>query len=234
MTSRKRLVAVACALLVIVLWASTSAPARVWRAATDESPTTLPEFEMPVFTSEPSAEPEEYRDGATDDGGTAWAIMQTLLLGLLVVALAWAVWTLRVVIWKLVRRPETIEQRTFSVLPDIESAITDDAPAQMAALATGSPRNAIVACWVRLEDAVASIGIERHAAETAAELTSRVLKRHAGGRDAIAELARLYREARFSTHELGEAERVRAIDALQRLHADLGLVPVGTDHRGDL
>ena len=38
---------------------------------------------------------------------------------------------------------------------------------------------------------------------------------------AIATLGSLYREARFSRHELGEESRTRAYDSLQQLHEDL-------------
>jgi len=37
----------------------------------------------------------------------------------------------------------------------------------------------------------------------------------------IESLAALYREARFSVHEMGEADRERAVAALERLLADL-------------
>jgi hypothetical protein len=48
-----------------------------------------------------------------------------------------------------------------------------------------------------------------------------VLSNYPVARDAIDELAALYREARFSRHELGEHQRDRAVAALRRLHADL-------------
>jgi hypothetical protein len=41
---------------------------------------------------------------------------------------------------------------------------------------------------------------------------------------AIGELARLYREARFSEHELGEDVRARAREALRLLERDLGAI----------
>ncbi|MGA9748583.1 MAG: DUF4129 domain-containing protein, partial [Nocardioides sp.] len=85
----------------------------------------------------------------------------------------------------------------------------------------GSPRNGIVACWARLEDAVADAGVPRNRHETSAEFTVRVL--HVLDLDprAIGDLARLYREARFSEHELAESARDDARDALARLQSDL-------------
>ena len=49
----------------------------------------------------------------------------------------------------------------------------------------------------------------------------RVLKRLDLDPRAISDLSRLYREARFSEHELDESHRVAARSALQRLHSDL-------------
>jgi Domain of unknown function (DUF4129) len=96
-----------------------------------------------------------------------------------------------------------------------------DVDAQLAALAEGSPRNAIVACWLRLEDDVADAGLPRQPAETSAEFTERVLGSYALDPRPIGELAALYREARFSLHELGQADRQRAIVALRQIHGAL-------------
>jgi hypothetical protein len=91
----------------------------------------------------------------------------------------------------------------------------------LAALAQGSPRNAIVECWLRLEEDVAAAGLPRHVSETSAEFTTRVLGWYAIDPAPIADLAALYREARFSRHELGQGERDRALVALRRVHAML-------------
>jgi hypothetical protein len=106
-------------------------------------------------------------------------------------------------------------------LPDVLPPLALDVDAQLAALAHGTPRNAIVACWLRLEDDVAAVGLPRRASETSAEFTARVLGWYALDPAPIDELARLYREARFSSHELGQHERDRALVALRRVHAML-------------
>ena len=89
------------------------------------------------------------------------------------------------------------------------------------ALAEGDAANGIVACWVRLEDAVVASGIGRAPAETSSELTMRVLRARAVDADALACLAALYREARFSRHDLGEPDRQRAVDVLDEVLAQL-------------
>ena len=84
----------------------------------------------------------------------------------------------------------------------------------------GTPANAVVAAWVRLEDAARSAGVRDDRARTAAELAD-VLRRFKVEEAALEELAGLYREARFSSHPIGEDMRDRARSALQRVTADL-------------
>jgi hypothetical protein len=108
------------------------------------------------------------------------------------------------------------------VMPDVALAVSADADEQRAALLRGAPRNAIVECWLRLEAAVIASGVVRNPSDTSSELTSRVIATCAVDQSSIARLAALYREARFSTHPMGEGERAAAMDALDALHADLG------------
>jgi len=109
----------------------------------------------------------------------------------------------------------------FEVLVDVASTIAADAEAQRAALRRGAPRNAIVECWLRLEAAVVAAGVRRDPADTAEELTRRVLASAQVDPSAIDRLAALYREARFSTHTMDEDDRREAIDALDTVHEGL-------------
>ena len=104
------------------------------------------------------------------------------------------------------------------------AAIVEEAAAQRAALLTGEPRNAIVRCWLQLENDVAAVGLTRDPSDTSAEFTARVVGRYTVDRDAIDDLAALYREARFSRHPIDESARRAALDALDRLHLALGEV----------
>jgi hypothetical protein len=118
------------------------------------------------------------------------------------------------------RRPDP-DDTSFEALPDVAGAVIDDAAAQRAELRRGAPRNAIVQCWLRLERAVERAGLERDDADTPAEFTARVLRHYAVDPGAIDALSTLYREARFSTHALGEPEREAAVAALDALHRSL-------------
>lgn len=126
------------------------------------------------------------------------------------------------------RRRRRRADRDIDVLADVAAAVTADAVAQQAALRRGRPRSAIVECWLRLEAAVADAGTERSPADTSSELTERVLAGHAVDPRAIGRLAALYREARFSEHEMGEDDRQAAIDALDAVHDGLRRAPVST------
>lgn len=89
-------------------------------------------------------------------------------------------------------------------------------------LANGSPRNAIVACWMRLERATRHVGLEPHPAETSHEYAARVMRLLPMDSEAVASLGSLYREARFSAHRITEAQRQQARRALAVLVDDLG------------
>lgn len=118
--------------------------------------------------------------------------------------------------WRRRRRPPP-----FEPLPDAGDAVAADATAQLAALGRGMPRNAIVECWLRLERAVDDAGVQRRPSDTSTELTERVLAESLADPSALADLAALYREARFSDHQIGEDRREAAIAALTVVHAGL-------------
>jgi hypothetical protein len=147
---------------------------------------------------------------------------------------------LRIVLWTLIavaaalasaalwrRRPSFAwhrRQRTeqpFDLLADVAATITADAAKQRAALQTGAPRDAIVACWLRLEASVIAAGVVRRPSDTSTELVERVLAGHQVNPHSLAALAGLYREARFSDHEMTEAARATAIAELDQVHAGL-------------
>ena len=112
---------------------------------------------------------------------------------------------------------DTLPRRT----PALAQAILQDATDQRGALAEGTPRNAIVACWHRFETRAAGVGVARLPHETSSEFTLRLLDLVSADRHSVSRLAALYREARFSDHELDEGARDEARTALDDLHADL-------------
>lgn len=121
--------------------------------------------------------------------------------------------------WRRRRYGEDFE--VLEDLPDLIDTMTADAAAQRRALTRGEPRNAIVACWLRLEAAAAAAGVEPRPADTADEATARILSEYSVDPGAATQLAALYREARFSTHEMDEGDRASAIACLEAIHEGL-------------
>lgn len=150
------------------------------------------------------------------------------LLAVIAAALLYAIYrTVRYLLVLLARR-RARESRERSGDNDVTFAPDDVAAAMGEAvdrvlreIQTGVPRDAIVACWVRLEEAAAGCGVVRDPAETPAELATRVLGTRDVDRQALSRLADLYREARFSLHPMTNADRAAARDALQQLASDL-------------
>lgn len=118
--------------------------------------------------------------------------------------------------WRPVRRFED-----FEVVDDLAAMVTADAAAQRRALAQGSPRNAIVACWLRLEAVSESAGFEPSPADTAEEASARLRSFFGLDGEPVERLASLYREARFSSHVMGEDRRIEAVEALDAIHRAL-------------
>jgi hypothetical protein len=119
---------------------------------------------------------------------------------------------------------------------DPVAPLDDDVPAGRIAAALdeglreldqGGPGEGVVASWVLLERAAADAGTHRAAPETPSELAARVIDRHQVSSGPLLRLADLYREARFSRHELTEADRAEARAVLRRLRAELDASPIG-------
>jgi hypothetical protein len=120
------------------------------------------------------------------------------------------------------RRPQFVSRPGAQfVAPEVPDELLAAARSQLALLAEGEPRNAIVAAWLSLETAAAATGLPREPAETSTEYTTRVLHTWDIDPRSLADLAALYREARFSRHTLTEEHRRRAMRDLTTLHDDL-------------
>lgn len=117
-------------------------------------------------------------------------------------------------------RGDAVAPPPVEVEPDPE-AVETTLVGTIAALGEGSPRNAVVACWIRLEELATARGLERHEADTPTEFVARALEAYGLDEAALEDLADLYREARFSRHELTEEHRDRARACLERLVAGL-------------
>jgi hypothetical protein len=119
--------------------------------------------------------------------------------------------------------PGDVEFTAVTPPEAVAREILADADAQRRLLADGPPRNAVVACWQRFEAHGAAAGIERHPWETSSEYTLRLLELVDAHQPAVTRLGELYREARFSEHDVTEADRQAALEALDRVHRTIGV-----------
>jgi hypothetical protein len=84
------------------------------------------------------------------------------------------------------------------------------------------PRRAVIACWVRLEQAAAAAGTPRHPGDSPTDLVGRLLREQNVDAQVLAALLEVYRQARYATHTVDDQMRRQARSALERLRADLG------------
>ncbi|TQM96139.1 uncharacterized protein DUF4129 [Ornithinimicrobium humiphilum] len=203
-------------LLVLLLWSAgngtplVSAPEGSFGDPRAETPTAS-------VTLEPQDEPPPQEEGG-DERVTQWSFNLALVLWLMALVAT----LLMVLRWLSRQRLESQERREVAEEEELVAlleATSDEVRYQ--ALSEGDPRNAVVACWVALEEAVRRSGLPPERSETAVELTSRVLGRWQVDEDAIRTLCDAYREARFSRHPVTEEQRTLAVDALERIHLDL-------------
>lgn len=125
-------------------------------------------------------------------------------------------------------RPWTDELEDADVWRTVlEVDLAQAAEVQLAALHQGSPRNAIVACWMGLQAATAGAGMPGVDSDTPEEYLLRAVQSLRLDPPAITTLADLYREARFSRHQMDEQHRELAGRALRVLADQL------TAHRAD-
>ncbi|WP_127499646.1 DUF4129 domain-containing protein [Actinoplanes solisilvae] len=84
------------------------------------------------------------------------------------------------------------------------------------------PRRAVIACWVRLEQAAAAAGTPRHPGDSPTDLVGRLLREQNVDAQVLSALLEVYRQARYATHTVDDQMRRQARSALERLRADLG------------
>jgi hypothetical protein len=213
-------------LLLLVTWAASIGPQQVLtdpgdpRSYPPRSPTTATASPQPGGSSRPAG-------GGQHDVLFAAVTITAALLGTVVMLAA----LLTVLRWLLTRdwrrhRPEPepadVAFDPLEAPAALVGSMTADYARQRELLAEGSPRNAIVACWHRFETLAEEAGVRRHRWETSSEFTLRVLDRLSADHSAVLELAELYRDARHSAHEITEADRARAAEALDVLQRSLG------------
>jgi hypothetical protein len=216
----------ACVLVVLVAWAAPIGPQQVFAG---DGPEKRPESstsaeDAPIDTAGTTRDDVERMDPPTwvrvllnVVGGAIQlaALAGMLLVAFLLVRRAHTAWALR----RVHEEPATGEFEALDDRHRVVAAMAEDGAEQARLLEEGEPRNAIVECWHRFEVQAERAGLGRRPAETASELALRMLDVADVDRAAVTRLLELFREARFSGHEVGEDDRAAALDALARIRA---------------
>jgi Domain of unknown function (DUF4129) len=87
------------------------------------------------------------------------------------------------------------------------------------------PRRAVIAAYARMERVLGQHGQPRRPSEAPFEYLARVLLRLRVRQAAVRDLTELFERAKFSTHEIDQRMKERAIAALISVRDDLGAVP---------
>jgi Domain of unknown function (DUF4129) len=217
-------------LLLMVMFAARSGPERIFAGPLHDPNVrgVNPTYSIPTL---PTGNNRGGRQGLLHDNpffsAVGWVVKVAFLLCVL-----WLLYLAgrRVLEWvrqlQRRRKPARPESVDFDVLDDPDPLVEEirkDADEQFELLLGGRPRNAIVACWDRFEEQAERVNASRKAWETSSEFTLRLLQDVSADEGAVARLEALYREARFSEHEMDETSRQAAVEALRAIHASLGI-----------
>jgi len=215
-------VLVAVAAIGLVLVASRSGRTATVTPVTTASPAQSP----PTPTLDRTAPLDSAQPGESQDTPSlAIAAFLGLVVAALLALVGYATWTRihRGGDGGLVRRRPRPPRRPPPPPPDrptVES-LTEAVDVGLRRLDEGEPSDAVIACWVQLEQAAAAAGTARRPSETPAQLVTRVLAQHLVTRETLERLVGLYREARYSGHVLGPGARAEARTALERVRGEL-------------
>lgn len=231
--ARAVLMVAGCGLLmVLVAWGTLVGPSAVF---TGPGPTPSTVSTTTTTTTPPIDEDlaDDSQEFVRDNEPPLWVKLlvwtfEILVLVAMVACAAFLLTRVRHTWQRRAARPGEPDEVDFATLDEparLAAAITDDAAAQDAVLRDGEPRNAIVAAWQRFEVQGARAGVERQPWETSSEFALRMLERVDAESSAVNRLAGLYREARFSDHEITEVHRADALAALEAIRRTLGVRP---------
>ncbi|WP_329371464.1 DUF4129 domain-containing protein [Streptomyces sp. NBC_00669] len=81
----------------------------------------------------------------------------------------------------------------------------------------GDARTAVIACYVAMETSLAGSGVSRHVSDSPNDLLVRAAASGLRTEGSASVLTELFREARYSSHPMGDAHRAQAADALADL-----------------
>jgi hypothetical protein len=184
-------------------------------AAEDFSKPVEPSFSPPPEREIVAAEPRELPSWLLPVAAGIGTLVVLVIVALLARAL------LRAMLARPRRAPRFEEDRRPEAASADEVVAAVEAGLVELSDADTDPRRAVIACWLRLEQAAAAAGTPRQVGDSPTDLVGRLLSAHEVSADVLAALAQAYREARYATRNVEDRMRVQARSALQRIRAEL-------------
>jgi Domain of unknown function (DUF4129) len=172
-------------------------------------------------------------DGPTAPDHPAGVQMPAWLMGIAqVLCLVAVIGVVVLVFWLLLRSGLRTRERKLTETPAADPKETREHV--IAAVDAGltqlddsdtDPRRAVIACWVRLEQAAAAAGTPRAPGDTPTDLVGRLLAEQQVSAAVLYPLAEVYRLARYASHTVDTGMRDQARAALGQLRAELSRTP---------
>ena len=217
--------AVGAVIVLAVLVAALVARSSPSHPFVETSPHATAHAQKSTVTAAPSA---ARVTGTTDEGSQGrghfdW--ITTALAAILFLLVVMFLWGRRI---RLRRRRR--ERRLPAAGPAFELPPEEEFPPEelaeavdetLATIERGPVSEAIIACWVRVEDAAEQAGMPLRATETSTEFADRVLGSYGVQEPVLRTLSALYREARFSAHTMTEQSRDDARACLRQISTEL-------------
>ncbi|WP_326551482.1 DUF4129 domain-containing protein [Micromonospora sp. NBC_01813] len=221
--------------LTAVAAANSTLPVSRTDTTTERELPALPDYQQPQAI--PTDEPPEDFAAAEQQSVPSWVPLAAgVLCGVAVlVVVGLLLWTL---LRDLTRRRSRaasgrIRRRAQPSGPASAAEVVAAVDAGLVELsdADADPRRAVIACWVRLEQAAAAAGTPRQIGDTSTDLVTRLLAGHAISAEVLSAFAAVYRQARYARHAVDERTRAQAQSALRRLRGELTASVGATDGR---
>ncbi|GAB3219775.1 hypothetical protein GCM10027447_03230 [Glycomyces halotolerans] len=184
----------------------------------------------PLFSQDPitetSEEPQPLPEPTGDSSLPDWVTWVALAVLIGVPALLLLFFLARRVLWWLVdaRSDPSLRQEEIQRVHRDVALVEQAVEAGLTEIDLGTdPRSAIIACWVHFESASEAVGITRDPSDTPSDLVRKLLEHHELEGSSLLRLSEAYLRARYSPHEVDEADRDSARDSLIDLQRQLGV-----------
>jgi hypothetical protein len=238
MTSLRRYVPLlAVGLLLVAASVAALLATSPLRPAQGPKPKLLPTLDPTALSTVPPVPPAGAGTPTPAEYPVGVEIPQWLVGTAQVLCLVVSVGAVALAVWYALRNRLRLRQRKLpEVAPAPAPVAREDVLAAVDAGLTElddsdtDPRRAVIACWVRLEQAAAVAGTHRAPGDTSTDLVGRLLAEHQVSAAVLYAMAEVYRLARYATHTVDSAMRDQARAALGQVRAELARPTIAPEH----